>query len=258
MDWDDAYANAAYIPGGNDYPDKWAAEAAAFRASANCQLEIPYGDTPRQRFDLFHPSGEAKGLLIFIHGGYWLRFDKSFWSHLAAGPIAQGWAVAMPSYDLCPEVRITQIVEQMAQAASAAAERVAGPIRIAGHSAGGHLTARLMDREEGAHWQQRLESGVAISPVSDLAPLMNTSMNASLRIDAEEARAQSPIHQPAPNCAFAVWVGADERPVFLDQAKWLAQAWDCGLTVEDGKHHFDVIEGLADPLSNLTFACLGG
>lgn len=98
MDLDDAYANAAHIPGGADYPDRWAAQAAAFRSIARCELDLDYGETDRLRFDLFHPGRLARGVVIFVHGGYWLRFDKSFWSHLAAGPLAQGWAVAMPSY----------------------------------------------------------------------------------------------------------------------------------------------------------------
>ena len=141
MKLDDAYANAAYIPGGADYPDRWAAQAAAFRAGARCEIDLVYGERPRERFDLFHPNRLAKGVVIFVHGGYWLRFDKSYWSHLAAGPLAHGWAVAMPSYDLCPDVGIAQIGDQIAQVIAVIAARVPGPVRLVGHSAGGQLVA---------------------------------------------------------------------------------------------------------------------
>ena len=44
MELDDAYANAAHIPGGADYPDRWAAQAAAFRGAARCELDLYYGE----------------------------------------------------------------------------------------------------------------------------------------------------------------------------------------------------------------------
>ena len=251
MELDDAYQNAAYIPGGDTYPDKWAQAAAAFRAGAVCELDLIYGESARQRFDLFHPSRLSKGLVIFVHGGYWLRFDKSFWSHLAAGPLAHGWTVAMPSYDLCPQVRITEIGTQIAQAVTTAAARVPGPIRLIGHSAGGHLVARVSVPNPALRWQDRVEKTVSVSPVADLAPLMRTSMNTVLQLDAEEAAAESPVHLPVPRWAKTVWVGADERPVFLEQAEALANHWGCRNVTTEGEHHFSVVEGLADPESAL-------
>ncbi|WP_108815474.1 alpha/beta hydrolase [Loktanella sp. Alg231-35] len=257
MDWDDAYANAAHIPGADAYPEKWAAAAAAFRASVRCEIDLPYGEGPRQRFDLFHPDRLAKGVILFVHGGYWLRFDKAYWSHLAAGPMAHGWAVAMPSYDLCPDVRITQIGDQIAAALQCVSDRALGPICLTGHSAGGHLAALMTAPRAGAAWQDRVARAVAISPIADLAPLMNTSMNADLKIDYEEAQTQSPMHLPAPSMPVTVWVGAHERPVFLEQAEALRAAWDCTKVVADAHHHFSVIEDLADPDSALTNAVVG-
>jgi arylformamidase len=260
---DDAYANAAYIPGAADYPPRWERAAAALREGLLEQgladLDQPYGESARQRFDLFHPGGTAKGLMIFVHGGYWLRFDKSVWSHLAAGALTQGWAVAMPSYDLCPQVRIADITRQIAAAVTAAAEMVAGPIALAGHSAGGHLVARML--QPGLlpdAVADRLHHVMPISPVSDLHPLLRTSMNAEFKLDAAAARAESPAlmteRLPVP---VTVWVGADERPVFLDQARWLAEAWGCAHVVDQGKHHFDVIDALADAQSDMIGRLLG-
>ncbi|MGR3702067.1 MAG: alpha/beta hydrolase [Paracoccaceae bacterium] len=260
---DDAYANAAYIPGAADYPPRWERAAAALREGLLEQgladLDQPYGESARQRFDLFHPGGTAKGLMIFVHGGYWLRFDKSVWSHLAAGALTQGWAVAMPSYDLCPQVRIADITRQIAAAVTAAAGMVAGPIALAGHSAGGHLVARMLQPGLlGDAVADRLHHVMPISPVSDLHPLLRTSMNAEFKLDAAAARAESPAlmteRLPVP---VTVWVGADERPVFLDQARWLAEAWGCAHVVDQGKHHFDVIDALADAQSDMIGRLLG-
>ncbi|MEL6681837.1 MAG: alpha/beta hydrolase [Pseudomonadota bacterium] len=252
MDLDDAYANAAHIPGADAYPKKWAQAAADFRNKQLCECDLPYGDAVRQRFDLFHPNRLAKGLIVFVHGGYWLRFDKSYWSHLAAGPLAHGWAVAMPSYDLCPEVRIKQIGAQIATAISAAAMRVPGPICLAGHSAGGQLVARVIAQPSMARWHDRVARVVPISPVADLAPLMQTSMNAQLQIDLSEAQTESPVNLPSPSTPVTVWVGSEERPAFLQQAQVLSDAWGCEQVIASNKHHFNVVEDLINPDSALT------
>lgn len=261
-DWDDAYANAAHIPGGADYPEGWASAAAEHRAVeqavGRAMLNLRYGAAERARFDLFFPAGRPEGLVVFVHGGYWLRFDKSFWSHLAAGATARGWAVALPSYTLAPEARIAGIAAQVTQAVAAAAARVPGPLIVTGHSAGGHLAARIACADLAPPLAGRLRRVVPISPLADLRPLMRTAMNADLRLNAAEARAESPMLHPAPGAEVHVWVGAAERPAFLDQARWLSEAWKAPLTVAPGRHHFDVIEDLTRPDSPLTEALLGG
>lgn len=258
---DIAYANAEFIPDANTYIDAWADEAQAFRAReaslGRARLNHAYGEGDRQRLDLFHPSGKAAGLVVFVHGGYWLRFDRGFWSQFAQGPLAAGWAVAMPSYTLAPEARIGEIVQEVAVAADEAARLVAGPIRLAGHSAGGQIVARLACADTRLGCRDRLAGIVPISPVADLTPLLETSMNQTLRLDTTEARAESPLNHPAPQVPVTVWVGAEERPVFLDQARWLSKAWDAPLRFAPGCHHFDVLDNLREPDAPLTRALLG-
>ena len=256
MELDDAYANGAYIPDGDSYPAAWAQAAAAFRETAQCELDLAYGDSARQKIDIFYPTGPAKGLVVFVHGGYWIMSDKSAWSHLAAGALSHGWAVAMPSYDLCPQVRITDIGNQIAAAIGFAADRVAGPIRLVGHSAGGQLVARMTAPRVGGHWQDRVAHVVPISPLGDLAPLMRTSMNADLKLDDAEVATQSPIHLPKPHMPVTILVGAEERPAFLAQSEALSAAWGCARVVAPDRHHFNVIAPLRDPKSTITVAVL--
>ncbi len=257
MELDEAFANAAYIQDGAEYPARWQANATAFRALGNSELDIPYGEGERSAFDLFVPHDTPKGLVIFVHGGYWLRFDRKFWSHLAQGSLEHGWAVAMPSYDLCPQVRITEIGQQIRRAIGVIAEQIEGPIRLVGHSAGGQLVARMICEDINEAWCERISKVVPISPVADLAPLMRTSMNADLRLDKDEALRESPINMKRRENSVSVWVGADERPVFVEQAKALSSSWNAELIVEKGRHHFDVIDGLADPHSDLMRCLLG-
>jgi arylformamidase len=256
-DPDRDYANGPFIPGGADYPDRWAREAAAFRTDLGdrAELDLPYGPGARQRLDLFLPEGAPRGVLVFVHGGYWHLFSKSHWSHLAAGPLARGYAVAMPGYTLAPAARLAEITAEIAKACWFVGTRVPGPMVVTGHSAGGHLAAR-MGCADLAVPASRV---VPISPLTELGPLIATGMNKVLRIDAAEAAAESPARLALRQDVSAhVWVGAAERPAFLWQARTLAEEWDCPWTADPGRHHFDVIEGLCDPASPLCAALLDG
>ena len=251
------YQNSAFIPGGEAFYPRWQAEAAAFRAQmgGRARMGIPYGPGLRQAFDLFQPEGTARGLMVFVHGGYWLACGREDYSHLAAGAVARGWACALPSYTLAPEGRIAAMTQEVAQAVRAAAAMVPGPVVVTGHSAGGHLSARMGCADSAVP----VARVVPISPLADLAPLMQTDMNADLKIDAAEAAAESPArHALRAGVQAHVWVGGQERPVFLWHGRTLSEEWNCPWTVDAGKHHFDVIDGLTDPASPLMAACLDG
>jgi len=249
-----AYANADFIAGAAQFPPRWAAEAEAFRAAlgdrAPCGLR--YGDGARQTLDLFLPERTPAGLLVFIHGGYWMAFDPSSWSHLAQGALARDWAVAMPGYTLAPDARIAAMTDEVEAAIGMAAEMVAGPLVVTGHSAGGHLSARMACTDRSPDWIDRLVRVVPISPLTDLRPLMQTNMNQTLHLDAREAQAESPaLRTKRAEVECTVWVGGQERPSFLWQARLLSEEWDCPWHVAPGLHHFNVIDDLADPDSLL-------
>ena len=258
-DWDDAYTNSAYIPGGGDFPARWQALAAAFRYeladAGRLRSDIPYGPHERNRYDLFMPAGAPKGLVCFVHGGYWMAFDKSFWSHLAAGPLAHDYAVAMPSYVLCPDARIADITRQIGHAITEAAGDIAGPIHLTGHSAGGHLVSRMLCASTPLSGEiaSRIRKTVSISGLHDLRPLMNTKMNDTLRLDLAEARAESPaLLEPLDGGDLTCWVGAAERPEFLRQNGLPGNLWSSfnarvSSFEEPDRHHFDIVDGLMDP-----------
>lgn len=263
-DWDDAYANGPHIAGGDTYPDRWAQKAAAFRKrlsdEGRAELGVAYGEGPRNRYDLFLPEGAPKGLVVFIHGGFWLRFDNSFWSHLAAGPLAAGHAVAMPGYTLCPENSIAGITKEIGKVIETVAARIEGPLFLTGHSAGGHLATRMISATSplSGSTRGRIVNTVSISGVHDLRPMMKTAMNARLKLDEAEARAESPaLLAPMPGARLTCWVGAAERAEFVRQNALLANVWTglgaaTAVVEEPDRHHFDVIDGLADPDHALT------
>ena len=251
MDYDREYANGAFIPGSDAMPAEWAARAAAFRDGLGARAEcgLAYGAGDRQRFDLFRPEGTARGLMVFVHGGYWLAFGRESWSHLAAGPLAWGWAVAMPSYTLAPDASLSTMTQEITAACRAVAAEIEGPMVVTGHSAGGHLSARMGCADIGLPMVRRV---VPISPLAELGPLMATQMNEKLRLTPAECASESPARLALREGVSAhVWVGAAERPAFLWQARVLAEEWACPWTPDPDRHHFDVIDALADPHSRL-------
>lgn len=255
-DWNAVYDNAPAIPDGASWPGRWVEPARAFRKAmgARARLGIPYGPGERNRLDLFMPQAAPKGLVVFVHGGFWMALDRSFWSHLAQGPLAHGHAVAIPEYTLCPAIRIAGITAEIGAAVAAAADLVAGPIRLAGHSAGGHLVSRMVSHSSPLPGtvRERIAGVLSISGLHDLRPLRRTWRQDTLRIDKAEAWAESPaLLEPLPGTCITCWVGASETSEFRRQNALLANIWrglgaatDC--VEEPDRHHFDVVDGLAD------------
>ena len=263
--WDLAFENSAHIPGSNKLLKVWTDNAEQYRAAAlangrQLDLDIAYGKHHREIFDLVWPETTPKGLVVLVHGGYWLQFDKSYWTDLAEGVRANGWTVCVPSYTLTPEARISDITIQVSRAIITAAKLVTGPIRLTGHSAGGHLVSRMAcnDTMLPLDVLERIEHIVSISGLHDLRPLLNTKMNESLRLDATEAANESTVlHTPISDTSITAWVGGDERPEFIRQSQLLNIMWqglDANVTcILDERHnHFSVIEGLKIPTSPIT------
>ena len=267
-DWDNAYANGPNIPGGQRWPGLWVEPAETYRkamlAERRARLDVAYGDGPRHRLDLFMPRERARGLVVFVHGGYWMRLDKSFWSHLAKGAVERGHAVAMPSYTLCPEVGIADITKEIGRAIGRAMDEIEGPVALAGHSAGGQLVTRMICTSSplAEAQQRRIAKVVSISGLHDLRPLLGTAMNQTLRMDDRVAHEESPaLLSPIEGARVVAWVGGAERNEFRRQAELLANIW-LGLGAATAyvempdRHHFDVIDDLADPQSALVDALL--
>ena len=257
-DLDDAYENSAYIPGAASWLQGLPDRAASFRSGQpDAALNQSYGKGERQRYDLFTPEGgldAARGLLAIVHGGYWMALSKDDFSYLAAGPLARGWAVAMIGYTLAPQARIAEITTEIAAATNAVAKLVNGPLRLAGHSAGGHLVARMMCRDVALSDQtaQRLDRVVSVSGLHDLRPLRRLAKNETWQLDDAEAATESPVMQiPREGIELTCIAGADERPEFIRQNALLPIAWQ-GLgcpaysRLLAGDHHFSVIDHLAN------------
>lgn len=264
VDYEAEYNIRAMVPEHPEIFARLARDAEDYRAEmlkrGRAELALSYGDTPRQIIDLFLPeAGDDAPLAMFIHGGYWRAFDPGSFSHMARGLNGRGIAVAVVGYDLCPIVRIGDIVEEIRRACVFLWQRHGRRIVVCGHSAGGHLAAAMVATDWPALYPKApadlVSAGYAISGLFDLAPLIHTSMNADFRLDDEEAKRFSPLFWPLPSGrVLDAVVGGAESDEFRRQSRALVQAWGkagAQTRYEEvaGANHFAVVAPLADPAS---------
>jgi len=265
IDLEAEYNNRRRVPEHPAVIARWAGDAAAYREEAKDRREaIAYGPSPRQFMDLFRPAAadpQARPVL-FIHGGYWQGLDPSYFSHMAKGLNAHGVPVAIAGYDLCPDVGVGEIIEQMIKAGETLFKRAGRPIVACGHSAGGHLAACLAATDWTAldfgYPDRVVKAGLAISGLFELEPLVPTSVNDKLGLDIDAARSFSPrLWTPPSGIAFEAWVGAKESAEYLRQSATIAAVWraagNATACVEvAGADHFTIIEGLAEAQDPMT------
>jgi arylformamidase len=261
VDYEVEYNNRARVPENPAIMAGWARDAQAYREAHHGPLKgVGYGPGERHRIDLF--SGDGRGpIVVFIHGGYWQALDGSFFSHLAGGLNAHGIDVAVPSYDLCPNVSVADIVEQMRTATRELA-KLGRPLVISGHSAGGHLAACLLATDwralDAALPEDLVTAAYAISGLFDLRPLVPTSINTALKLDDASAKAASPLFWTPPvRGTLDAVVGGNESAEYFRQSRTIVDGWGAaGLptrfgTVPDA-NHFTAIAPLADAGSPMT------
>ena len=217
------------------------------------QYNIKYGSNDRNIMDVFNPASIVRATLIFLHGGYWIKSDKSEWSHLALGSVRSDVRVVIPNYTLCPNASLPDIALEIKKCFEFVARKYSGPILIVGQQAGGHLAARMASKG-------MLDPGVAtrilhimpISPLSDLRPLIHTTMNKELGLSDDIATQESTaLLAVNEDIMVTVWVGSDEQPIYLQQAELLATRWDCFFVKSKHRNYLDVLEGLESQTSRL-------
>ncbi|MFK7838538.1 MAG: alpha/beta hydrolase [Sulfitobacter sp.] len=268
-DWFDAQYNlraarpdyeVAIIPG-------WLEDSQNARDTLDCTLDIRYGEGDKQMLDVFRCGDANAPTLIWIHGGYWQRGDKSVYSFLATPFVQKGVNVVVVGYDLCPTVSMTHLTEELREAMVFLWDKAdtlkinCDRITVMGHSAGGHLTEMMMATD----WPARdpalpaalIKAGIPVSPLSYLEPVRLTlALNANLKMDVTEADALSPMtnHPPVTNAPQLVVVGGAETDEFHRQSqmyvdKYATDARPVNMYVVPDVDHFDELNVLADPAS---------
>ena len=240
---------------------RWLDRSAAHRNASGASVNLAYGTGEREKLDWF-PGGDANSpALIFIHGGYWQRGDKSMYSFVSESFIRHGVSVAVLNYDLTPSVRMPEIPFQIQKAVSWVWHNAPdlgfsrNQLFVSGHSAGGHLTARMMATDwpslDAGLPPDLIRGGIPISGLYELEPLVHTSINEGPQMDIAEARTESPCNiPPVTNAPQLVAVGGGETAEFLRQSDDYANQYRTSERLMERfdvlkDDHFDELETLA-------------
>ena len=99
-----------------------AAQARQVRESATSWLNVPYGNSPREKLDIYAADKAGGPVLVYIHGGYWRSGSKEDNCNFVPTFTKRGATVVLVEYDLCPQVTVSDIVRQTRA-------RLPGPIK---------------------------------------------------------------------------------------------------------------------------------
>ena len=174
------------------------------RAGIRCLADVPYGPHARQVMDVYLPdhlpTPGAAPVLVYFHGGGFIRGDKQDMANIGWWGAAQGCVTVLANYRLAPGERWPSGPEDVAAVWQAvqrlAASWRADPARVVlvGESAGAaHVAAAcLMQRFQPAGWRI---AGAA---------LLSGPYNARL-----EALARGPLGIPTPDPRNEAYFGPD-------------------------------------------------
>jgi arylformamidase len=260
-DWEEALNPRLSVPDAAALMAAWPLRAAAARSRHDVAAGRAYGPHPREIYDVIRPEN-PRGAVLFIHGGYWRSFAKDDFTWVADGLVPHGYTTIVLNYPLCPEVRVTDIAASTRRAFAHLHRHELGDaeranLLVTGHSAGGYLTAALLATDWSAAGlpADPIRGAMPISGVFRPAGLIHTSINAAVRLDAEEAAALALGDKPPLSRAkLTLVVGGDESAEFHRQSERLAADWAAlhpRLVDAAGLNHFTVVDGLADSGSAL-------
>lgn len=257
-----AYNNVEHVGPAfaRDKTESWRQKSLGTRARDSGHLDLPYADAARTKWDLYPSENPNAPCLVHVHGGYWQRGSKEIFACLTEGVRAHGWSAALPGYSLAPDASLSQIVSELRLALDWFAENarhhgVGGAVILTGWSAGGHLTALLLDHPA-------VKTGFCISGVFDLGHLRESPhVNDKLRLTETEVEELSPMRLPMADKPLTISHGSSELPAMIQTSREFHQRRmmahrDGELVAVPGKNHFTILDELLNPRSGLVSSIL--
>lgn len=254
---DAAYNNNAAVTNSAELVAARDRASTSLRGRYPAKLDLAYGGRERMLFDLYPAADPNAACLVFIHGGYWQKNSREVFAAYAEGPLEAGWSVAMPSHTLAPHASLTDIVAEIGDALDWITREgrmhgIAGPIVLAGWSAGAQLTAMLLRHSS-------VVAGLAVSGVYELGPIRDTYLNEALKLTDREIATLSPLRLPVTDKPLAIAYGTNEVPALVHDAirfhdKRMAAGAPGPLIAIEGADHFTILDEFCSPDGRLVEA----
>ncbi len=221
---------------------------------------LTFGSHARQTFELFKVRKDepAKGLAIFIHGGFWRAMDREQSRFVAKPFLENGYDCIISEYRLMPAFSLGDLVDDTAAMLHKVNElqddrALSGDLILAGHSAGAHLAVFGLKQATQAGFSTRSMSLLLLSGVFDIFPVSRTSIGDELSMSEEDISRWSVYDGDADNGIEPLFLaGADETDDFKRQSIIGAQQLGSGtkdtICFVEGANHLTLMTKLAtDP-----------
>jgi len=270
---DRAYDQAAWVP------NIEAMRALTQRLSAEVRSKLAhvarrYGPTDDETIEILPTARPGAPIVLFIHGGRWLAQPHNAFVHFADRIVERGAHFVAARFAALPptpgEIRLPLIVDQLRRAVGWLHHNAASfggdpaQLHVVGHSSGAHLASVLLTTP----WREHdlpadaIKTGICISGMYDLRPVLLSARSSYVRLSAAEEDALSAIrHIDRIACPLLVAHGTDESPEFQRQARDFTAALhragrSARLLVVQGCNHFEINAALSDPASPMAKAAL--
>ena len=256
---DRQYNNRLQVPEWSTHLQRWADTSRDAEKKYSPVKDIFYGEGPLENLDIFPSSQPNSKVLVFIHGGYWHKLDKSDFQFIGAGFHSYNVTTVIVNYPLAPVVTIDQIVQSCRKALQWISQHISNyngdpdQLYIAGHSAGGHLASMMMTGDlDWALTIKGIKGVCAMSGLYNLLPIQFSDINEVLHLDDNTVLQNSPVKlQPVIFCPFIIAVGGNEADEYKAQSEELFECWKDEAPVVlmeiEGVNHYSIIEEAAQP-----------
>lgn len=234
----------------------------ALQAEFRHELDVAYGDHPRQRFDVYLPEGAPAGpVLVFLHGGGFRGGEHHGVGYHGRPYLEHGAIFVSMSYRVLPECKFPDMCDDVEAGIDAVADYVAahggdaGRLYLSGHSAGACLAALATFRPVHQKVPERVRGLVAISGMYDYR-----------NRNAEDTNPQSAHYVPTltgaierlPDHAIVVWSDQDLAFAAPDGAALVTAVEEHGGSVEQfverGVDHYRANRSFVDPEGEVAVA----
>jgi arylformamidase len=260
------YNNSELVPHHQQYYDQWNRLNQNIVEGYTMISDIPYGPGLNQKLDIYPTRTKDAPTMIFIHGGYWQRMDKSDFRFIAQAFVPHGINTVIIGYPLAPVVSFDDIIDSVRSALTWIHHNISGyggdpdTLYLCGHSAGGHLATTMMTTRYAPH-DIVLQGICALSGLYNLIPIQRSHVNGPIGMDADTAIRCSPIEYFPKNTPLSLVVGGDESDEYHCQMNDLSSKWtpyhsDLKTLVLPGANHFSILSELLNTESLLFKECM--
>jgi arylformamidase len=243
------------------YPDQFQINWRAFYESAERRtdavrerwthkLDVAYGSHRNQRLDVYFPRQTAAGqpMVVFLHGGGFREGDPALYGFLAEPFLKRGVSFASAGYRLTPETYLPEtFLDAEAVVRFCRDQYGGGPLYLAGHSAGGILSAQI-----GVQHGDLLAGAIPISGVYDFRNYGDFFAD-----DSQRTVASPLLNITSPAARWLVAYGSlENRPNYgIDSHRLVEALRQRGVTADvlelDGLDHCAAVDALGDEASPL-------